>query len=276
VTAAPAAPPVEGVRRRKYGSGHGYTIDGRKVPGVTSILRMMPKDGLINWAAGSAADYATDHWAELAELPLSVRRKRIFNAHNEDRDTAARRGTQVHRLAMDLIDGVEVTVPDELSGHVWAYIDFLDRLNVQPVAVELVVANRTENYCGTLDLIADLPALALQDGDAIPAARWLLDLKTSRSGIWPETALQCTGYARAETYVADDGSERPLAEFGELRTGAVHVRADGWDLRPVVSGPVVWEYFRHLAWLAAHAEELRGWVGEAVDPPPPPLDPARA
>jgi hypothetical protein len=267
---ATAAPPVEGVKRRKYGSGHGYTIDGAKVPGVTGILRMMPKDALVGWAANSSADYATDHWDELAALPLSVRRKRIAGAHKEDRDTAARRGTAVHRLAMSLIDGHDVAVPDELSGHVWAYIDFLDRLNVQPVAVELVIANRTERYCGTLDLIADLPPLALLDGDIIPAARWLLDLKTSRSGIWPETALQCTGYARAETYVADDGSERPFHELGVQRCGAVHIRADGWDLRPVASGDLTWEYFRHLAWISRHAEELRGWVGEAVDPPPPP------
>jgi hypothetical protein len=268
--AATTAPPPPAVKRRAYGTGHGYTIDGVKVPGVTTILRMMPKDGLTGWAAGTAADHAIDHWDELSALPLSVRRKRIANAHNEDRDAAARRGTQVHRLAMALIDGAEVDVPDELHGHVWSYIDFLDRLNVQPVAVELVIANRTERYCGTLDLIADLPPLTLGDMTAIPAARWLLDLKTSRSGIWPETALQCTGYARAETYVADDGSERPFSELGVQRTGAVHVRGDGWDLRPLVSGDLTWEYFRHLAWIARHAEELRGWVGEAVDPPPPP------
>jgi hypothetical protein len=270
VTAAPTAPPPPAVKRRAYGTGHGYTIDGVKVPGVTTILRMMPKDGLTKWAAGCAADYAIDNWETLAALPPSERRKRIFNAHNNDRDTAARRGTKVHRIATDLIDGAEVDVPDELSGHVWSYIDFLDRLNVQPVAVELVIANRTERYCGTLDLIADLPPIVLGDGLSIAAARWLLDLKTSRSGIWPETALQCCGYARAETYVANDGSERPFSELGVQRTGAVHVRADGWDLRPVVSGPVVWEYFRHLAWIAHHAEEQRGWVGEAVDPPPPP------
>ncbi len=263
-----AAAPTQGIRRRAYGTGHGYTIDGRKVPGVTTILRMLPKDALVTWAAGAAADYATDNWDDLAKLAMSARRKRIFNAHREDRDTAARRGTQVHRLAMGLIDGDEVSVPDDLSGHVWSYIDFLDRCNVQPVAVELVVAHRALMYCGTLDLIADLPPLLLGDGTPVPAARWLLDIKTSRSGIWPEAALQVTGYRRCEIYVAADGSERPLAEFGVQRTGAVHVRADGWDLRPLASHDGVWEFFRHLVAVNADKDEMRGWVGDAIEPPP--------
>lgn len=264
-----AATAQEGVRRRAYGTGHGYTIDGRKVPGVTTILRMVPKDALVTWAANSGADYAIDNWDDLAKLALSARRKRIANAHREDRDKAARRGTQVHRLAMGLIDGDEVAVPDELAGHVWSYIDFLDRYNVQPVAVELVVAHRALMYCGTLDLIADLPAVILGDGALIPPARWLLDLKTSRSGIWPEAALQVTGYRRAELYVAGDGSERPLAEYGVQRTGAVHVTANGWELRPLASHDGVWEFFRHLVALNAAKDDMPGWVGEAAEPPVP-------
>lgn len=267
MTAAQATE-TTGIKRRAYGAGHAYTIDGSKVPGVTKILAMLPKDALITWAANSGADYATDNWDDLAKLPLSQRRKLIANAHREDRDTAARKGTQVHRIATGLIDGEAVEYPEELAGHVWSYVDFLDRYNVQPVAVELVVGNRTERYCGTLDLIADLPAVMLTSGRVIPTARWLLDLKTSRSGIWPETALQTCGYCRAEVYLAADGTERPFHELGVQRTGAVHVRADGWDLRPLESGEPVWQFFRHLIAVNAAKEDMRGWVGEAAEPPP--------
>ena len=47
---------------------------------------------------------------------------------------------------------------------------------------------------------------------------------------------------------------------------AVWIRADGWDLIPVDTGPDTWTYFQYLAWLY-HAEETRKeWVGVAAGP----------
>jgi hypothetical protein len=99
--------------------------------------------------------------------------------------------------------------------------------------------------------------------------RWLLDIKTARSGIFGETALQCCAYARAEVYLGDDGAEHDLAALGIERVGAIHVRSDGWDLRPLVAGEEVWSTFRHLAWIHRQLErcdQMRDWVGPAIQP----------
>ena len=56
------------------GRGHSYELDGEKVPGVTTILsKGVPKPALVDWAARMAADYAINHWDELATQPLSDR-----------------------------------------------------------------------------------------------------------------------------------------------------------------------------------------------------------
>ena len=49
----------------------------------------------INWAANTTAEYAVDRWEELAELGPSEKLKRLKAARFEDRDQAARRGTDV-------------------------------------------------------------------------------------------------------------------------------------------------------------------------------------
>lgn len=252
------------ITRRNYGRGHSYMIDGVKAEGVTTILgKALAKPALINWAGDTTAAYAIDFWDELAALTPSKRLERLKKGRYEDRDAAARRGTEVHRLGERAIAGEDVgeETPDELRGHVESYIAFLDAFNVQPVLVEAVVAHRGLFYCGTLDLVADLGP-----------DRWLLDLKTARSGIFGETALQACAYERAEVYVDGNGAEHELAELGITRAGAVHVRADGADLYPLNTGDDVWLAWRHLLWVTRHAgeDQQREWVGESV------LAPARA
>jgi hypothetical protein len=257
------------ISRRNHGSGHSYTLDGVKVPGVTTILQMVPKTALIDWAGRATAEYALDHWADLTAMPPSKRLAVLNKARYAERDKAARRGTAVHRLAEQLGQGLEVEVPEELTGHVESYLAFLDRLHVGVVAAELVVASREHSYCGTLDLIADLPAVTAGDERYKPG-RWLLDIKTSRSGVFRESALQLAAYRHADIWrpPGEPDAERPMPWLEIDHTGVVHVRADGWDLRPVDTSWPVWEYFRHLAWLYHHDEDTRGWIGDAADPPP--------
>lgn len=246
------------VRRREYGRGHGYVdANGVKVPGVTTILGDgLPKKALINWAANSTAEYAVDHWDELGQLSPSARLKKLQGARYEDRDTAANRGTAVHNLAEKLVQGEEVEVPDELAGHVESYVQFLDDWEIEPVLVEAVVMSHKHGYAGTLDLLADCPTRG---------TRALMDIKTSRSGIFGETALQTAAYRYADVYVDADGAEQPMLDVDEVL--AIHVRADGYDLRPLVAGPQQLRQFLYARQIAEFADESRGLVGEALVPP---------
>lgn len=250
------APPV---RRIDRGRGHHYAdADGNRVPGVTTIIgNGVPKPALINWAANTTAGYAVDHWDELGDQPPSVRLSTLQKARYADRDQAANRGTRVHQLAEHLAAGDTVDVPDELAGHVASYIKFLDDFDVQPVLSEFVVVSHRHGYAGTADLIADL---AMPD-----QTRWLLDIKTSRSGVFGETALQLAGYRYADYYVAADGTERPIPEV--RRCGAVHVRADGYDLIPVEAGPAEHRVLLYAAQIAAFVDTARDLIGDAVLPP---------
>jgi hypothetical protein len=261
------------IRRRGFGSGHAYYADGVagpptqlagmaglvKLPGVTSILRMMPKDQLSRWYSRSAADYMVNHWQELARLPLMERHKLVAGAAEEDRDAAAHRGTAVHRWAEQLAQGKRIDwaqVPDELAGRVRAYQEFLKRYDVEPIAVELVVANRAVGYCGSGDLVAHVRGQV-----------WLLELKTARSGIYRESALQACAYEHGEVYVniGEWDDERPLKELGIERCGSVWIRSDGADLRALDTGPDVWDYFCRLAANHAAEDDTRQWVGELID-----------
>lgn len=205
--------------KRKHGRGHSYRLDGEKVQGVTTILsKGLPKGGLVPWASNTCAQYTADNIDDLAKRTPSEIFDLVKGAPNRDRDQAANRGTEVHRLAEQLVQGDKVEVPDELAGHVESYLDFLEDWAVDPILVEATVINRRIGYMGTLDLVARLRGLG-------PC---LIDVKTNRSGPFEDTALQLAAYRHAETYLDDDGEEQPMPTVDW--SGVCWVRGDGYDL----------------------------------------------
>lgn len=251
------------VRRINHGRGHRYEdAHGNRVPGVTTILGGgVPKPGLIKWSADATIAHAIDNWAELSELPISERIKRLERARFADRDSAAHRGTQIHKLAQRLVAGHEVDVPDELVGQVHAYVEFLDQWRVQPRLVEYVVMSHRHGYAGTADLNADL----IDPDDTAGTQTWLLDVKSSRSGVYGETALQLAAYRYADVYIGPDGQEHELPPV--QRTGVVHVRPDGYELVPVIAGPRQHREFLYTQQVARFVDGARDLVGEALTPP---------
>jgi hypothetical protein len=250
------------------GKNHWYidTDTDQKIPGVTSLMDGLPKPALINWAGNATAEYAVDHWDELAALTPSVRLKTLQGARYASRDAAANKGTQVHRLAEKLVQGDRVTVPDELAGYVQSYTRFLDEYDVRPVLVERTVYSAQHNYCGTFDLIADLLDPDDPDPDVPGRKTWLLDIKTSRSGIFGETALQLAGYRYADVYI--DGEDDTQYEMPDVDLcGGIHVRADGYDLIPLQAGPLQHRQFLYVAQVAAFVASSRDLIGEPVASP---------
>jgi hypothetical protein len=248
------APPT---RRVSRGKGHSYFLDGDRALGVTTALGDgFPKPALIGWAANATRDYAVDHWDELAQVGPAERIKRLSKARYEDRDEAGNAGTQVHRLALQLAAGEEVTPPEPLIGHVDSYLRFVEQWQPVEWLHEVVVINRRFRYMGTLDLITELG-----DGQT-----WLLDWKTARSGVFAENALQLAGYRNCETYIGADGAEHPLPTVDAC--GVVWLRADGYDLIPVEAGPEEFRIFLYALGIARW-RDAESVVGEALDAPTP-------
>ena len=258
----PAAP----TRIQKSGNGHTYYLDGEWCPGVTTILSNgIPKSGLINWAAGVPADFVANTltvakdsqgrtrivaddmiaelrewqesrtggkkvpWSDATPLPRGAVRDALASLHYRDRDLAANRGTEVHNLAYQLAHGEEVEVPPEIAGHVQSYVRFLDEWNPLDALVERVVVNRRWRYMGKFDLLARFEQLPSWIAERIGKSEGvgLLDVKTSRSGIFAEVALQLEAYRRAESLLEGrDEIAMPAVDF----VAAIHVRADGYDV----------------------------------------------
>jgi hypothetical protein len=245
-----------GIARRNYGSGHRYTLDGRDVPGVTTILKTLDKPALIDWAANTTAAYAIDHWAELADMSPSERLNTLKGARWGENRRAIKRGHSVHELAERLAAGDEVDVPDELAGHVEAYVRFLDEWDPEVMLSETVVGSRRYRYGGTLDLLA-----RVGDGRV-----WLFDVKTGGKGVFGETALQLAAYARADVYLDRHGDEQPMPAVDAI--AAIHVRADGYSVR--VPAPPIDELhrlFAHLAAVHRGIGDMRDWFGDELAAP---------
>lgn len=209
-------------RRIRAGSGHRYVDEqGEAIDGVTRIIGDgIPKRALIDAAARETAGYTLDHWDELAEKGPADRLRAMERGRFERWNRGTVRGTTVHTLAAQLAAGAEIEVDDDLVGYVDAYLAFIEQWGVAEIAVECMIVNRQWRYAGTLDLIA-----VLGDGDT-----WLLDWKTGQSGIWPETALQLSAYARADHIVIDD-VEQPMIEIDHA--AAVWLKPDGYEVVPV-------------------------------------------
>lgn len=247
-------------RRVNRGTGHSYYLDAGPVDGVTTILnRGLPKPALVKWAARTVAEWCADHPRTDAD-GRDEWTDRAKTAPDRDRDRAARRGTEVHALAERLAAGDEVDVPDELSGHVDSYLAFVRDFAPETVALETPVFSRAHHYAGTLDSIVDCPAL----GDG----RTLLDIKTGRSGIFGDTALQLAAYRYADFAVVD-GVEVPLVDFDVRRTAVLWLSADRYELRLLDTSPAVFDLFLYVQQVAHVAKDWNVLLGHPVPAPDP-------
>lgn len=248
------------IRRKDTARGHHYAdADGRRVPGVTSIIGDgIPKPALINWAANATADAAVNRWAELDGMQPAARLAELKKARYTEKDTAANRGTAVHGFAEQLVLGREVKVPDELAGHVEAYARFLDEWQVKPVHVEFAVVSYQYGYAGTADLMADLT-----HPDTGETFRTLADVKTNRSGIFGETALQLAAYRYADVVLMPDGTEVPVPEVQGCH--GIHVRGDGYSLVPITADPDQHRTFLYARQIGLWAKESRDLVGPPMN-----------
>lgn len=255
----------------KRGQGHSYELDGRPVQGVTTILdNSVPKPALVGWAARTVAEYVVERltinegvvtadtlisdlrayndtrkWPEKlgVGLPRIGLAKVLGTVQYAERDAAKNRGTEVHRLAELLAAGKEIDVPEELEGHVNSYLRFLEEWDPTDALLERVVVNRRWGYMGKFDMIATLPELG----------RTLVDIKTSRSGPYPETALQLAGYRYAETILDPDGEAEEAMPPVEA-CAVLWVRSDGYDLYRFGADESVYRIF-------LYCKQVAEWLG---------------
>jgi len=192
-------------RLRFTPGGHRYYLtppDGGKavlVPSATGLLELLAKPALVGWAARIAADYAINEWDTLSALPMSERHAAIAGSAKAARNRAAVKGTEVHRLAEQLLHGHPVDAAPDVLPKVEAAARFIEASGLKVQLTEARVFSDCDDdfnlcgYAGTFDVLAEHPRYG----------RILVDWKTG-SGPWPEMALQLAAYAHAEHIVVGD------------------------------------------------------------------------
>jgi hypothetical protein len=227
-------------RRIQRGRWHSYELDGRRVPGVTTLIRDgIPKPNLVDWAARMSAEYAADHVDDIARLERGAAIDLIKNAHSRSRNFAAAKGTDIHAIAQRLAAGEPVEVADTIAGYVDAYLRFVEDWQPDTIALEAPVINRRWFYAGSFDLLCSLRGQLCS----------LVDIKTGGSGVWPETCLQIAAYRHAEAMLDADGREVPMPATDAGH--ALWLSDDGtYELLPVESGDDIFNVFLHVCHVA--------------------------
>lgn len=245
---------------------HSYRLDGRPVPGVTTLLgKGLPKPALPYWAAKCVAEYVADDPDGVEQLRRMGRDPMVAALKAipwQKRDEAAVRGTDVHAIAERAIHGESVEVPEHLAAHVEGLVRWLDAFDVEPVVTETPCGHRAHWWAGTLDAIVRI-------GRGPWAGRTvLLDWKTS-TGVYGETALQTAAYASAEFLAPTPDDERPLPPIEG--TGVVHVQAGVSTLYPLAHTPAdiadAYALWRHIAHVATRTDWIKSRIGEPMPEP---------
>src|SRR5207249_10143098 len=87
-------------RRIGHGRGHSYHLDGKPTMGVTTIIKKgVPAPALIEWAGRTVAEYVISRRALLDQLTDDELYELARSAPYRERDAAANRGTEIHRIA---------------------------------------------------------------------------------------------------------------------------------------------------------------------------------
>jgi len=173
-------------------TGRYYTIDGVNYPSVTSILNVLNKPQLVNWAVRLTRDslkqelFALQRSNSLQGLNADSLLARSASEHNRVKSAAADHGIDIHRrIAACVGDKSSCMSKNVRDPVIIAFRAWQDEAQFVPNASEKLVFSHEHEYAGTADLIGTLNGRLA-----------LLDIKTGRS-VYPEYKLQLAAYAAA-------------------------------------------------------------------------------
>lgn len=246
------------VRTIKRGGSRFYVHpdNGKKAPGVTSIINMLPAPYLTYWAAKMTAEAAISNWdvvVRLAESDPVGAVDYLKGAHTRYTKARAEVGSAAHDLFERMIRGETVRRADpDLEPYRRHFADFLDKVQPELLGAEDVAWSDTHDYAGSFD------ALLLIGYETV-----ICDWKTSKDA-YPSVALQLAAYAHADYVITPDGEQHDMPS---IDAGAVlHITPERWELKPVDISHRVFEIFLALRKVFDWDRELsKGVLGPAVE-----------
>jgi len=195
---------------------HVYTLKGHIVDNATSILRVINKPALVQWAANMASTYWADQIAPgkaYDELYLEGVLREAKSAHRKVSGGAKTAGTFLHGWLEHWINSqMKKRKPPSMPHHdgmknsIELYQEWEKDNTVDYLYAERKVLSVKNLHCGTAD------AIALVNGQLE-----VIDFKTGK-GIYAESALQLASYAAA--FSEESGSD---ISQGDVRRRIVHI-----------------------------------------------------
>src|SRR5499433_2190551 len=209
-----------------------YTIDGRALPSVTTILDVIAKPGLGPWYAKQERQYFETAMLEVLSKPGARDPEYVLaavveavsgvKAADRERQRASTIGTAVHagiewqlrtRLGEDA--GPEPALPEAAAWAVESWKDWASRVALEPLAIERTVYCDACGYAGTLDLYARVKGLLT-----------VLDWKSGKA-IYPEAFLQNVAYRHAAARLGLPAEQGLIVRLPKL------LDDPAWEVMPV-------------------------------------------
>lgn len=163
-----------------------YKVDGKRLPSVTTILGVLNKPALLDWAARFAREGLD--WRDV-------------------RDEAGDRGHNTHELALDVVLGKRrslSSLPAEHRAYGQAAMSWVLDRQPEVIEAERMIASVEHGYSGRTDLLALIGGHRVL-ADYKTVSRWHFN-GDEKLPPYPENALQLDLYANA---AAECGYEAP-------------------------------------------------------------------
>lgn len=199
------------------------------------------------WKINQIVDYAVDRRESWEQLDARAAKDLLKREPLRQARSAATIGTDAHSVIEDLAAGHEVERTETNGWVLDAWKSFVDEFAITVLESEAVAWNPGDGYAGRMDLMvsASLPAATRATYELPDPATLIVDVKSSRSGIYAETAMQCCAYAMSPTLLREDGTREDMPEIHG--TAALWVRPHGWALHPLRFDAEVYRAVKALA-----------------------------
>jgi hypothetical protein len=179
---------MEATTKFNFDAGrHVYTLDGRALDGVTSILNVISKSALIPWAAKMTSQFIRDNCEKTESgeyLVTEEELKEASVAHTKKKEDGAKKGTDTHAMVEDWInEQINHIFRDVDYSPIQPFIDWSFANNVKFLASEKMVYSKSLGIAGTMDFLFE------KDGKV-----YVGDLKTYKALYDRVPMLQCAAY----------------------------------------------------------------------------------
>lgn len=175
---------------------HTYYINQKRLPSVTTVLSIVNKPMLVNWAAKMAVESMQQSFQPgvvYDEIQLKDAFALAKKAHWQRKTDAGSLGNVAHKWVEDYIRGKNPKMPihQQLNASVNQFLKWTEENKVKFLLSEQMIYSKQHNYVGTLDFICKV-------GDKM----YIGDLKTSKNIYYNSMGSQVAAYkiAREEEF----------------------------------------------------------------------------